>query len=347
MKLCDIMRLSESLRRGIMKVGTGGILNRFKAKGRRDVLFPEEILANYILECERAGFGDEIEEIGQVWMNMVLNYLLPSAFKRLPLESLFLNFAKKIWLNIGLMDDITIEKKGNKIYIETKREYVSRTIGKNRFASGAFMGILNIVYDSHFKLLESVQSRDLCEYIYETRDKKWETVRTKKNYEKLNHRKGPQGFDMKEALRRRILTLGKGNRTYFRGKTLVHLENTFTHLFSNRGLLMERVAEISHKHFDILEEAPAEKKLNLLKSLLQITGWGSPRILIKNRKRLQIEIRNPPFGLQTDKDNWLFLAETILGYLWHLDRNYDILSLRESGSLLIIEFHLRKHQVNG
>jgi len=69
------MRLSESLRRNIMNVIGGGIVNRFVLKKSRiDLLFFEDILANYIKGCEDAGFGKEMEETAEKWMNLTINY---------------------------------------------------------------------------------------------------------------------------------------------------------------------------------------------------------------------------------------------------------------------------------
>ena len=59
------MRLSESLRKNIMETYPGFILNKLNVRNRRNVIFPESILAAYVKECENAGFGKDIKNISR------------------------------------------------------------------------------------------------------------------------------------------------------------------------------------------------------------------------------------------------------------------------------------------
>ena len=63
------MKFAGSLRKNIMETIPGKILNKFKGRSSRSVVFFEDILANYIKECEARGYDEELA-------NMV-NELLP------------------------------------------------------------------------------------------------------------------------------------------------------------------------------------------------------------------------------------------------------------------------------
>jgi len=52
-------------------------------------------------------------------------------------------------------------------------------------------------------------------------------------------------------------------------------------------------------------------------------GWGSINIMIED-DRYVFKIENPPYGLQLEADNWSFLSEMILGYLWLIDNNFRL-----------------------
>lgn len=61
----------------------------------------------------------------------------------------------------------------------------------------------------------------------------------------------------------------------------------------------------------------------MLKNILQILGWGEVKISVKNNSIL-FSVKYPPCGLQTENDNWAFLAEVVQGYLWLLDKKTKI-----------------------
>ena len=71
-----------------------------------------------------------------------------------------------------------------------------------------------------------------------------------------------------------------------------------------------------------------------LKTLLQTMGWGIITIVSKD-KEIMIEIRKPPFGIQKEDDNWNFIIQTILGYLWLINKKYKIKNIRAGKKLLI------------
>ena len=222
------MRLSESLRRNIMKVSVSGILNRFKVNVRRSVLFFEDILATYIKECEDAGYGKEIEKITQKWGNLCTLRLIPSSLKMLPTPILLNLFFGRAWINLGLMEDLHVTKKNNIIKIKTKNEYITRIIGKNKSSLGAYIGILNILCKSHIKNISVSQQKQYCEYTFRVMNKAFSTKgKDKRIYDKLNSLPIIEGFTLKDALKKNILQLKNDNRLYFREKSIVTIENTF------------------------------------------------------------------------------------------------------------------------
>ena len=52
-------------------------------------------------------------------------------------------------------------------------------------------------------------------------------------------------------------------------------------------------------------------------------GWGFVRIVTKGRKII-VYIQNPPYGLQSERENWGFLIHTILGYMMTINKNLKI-----------------------
>jgi hypothetical protein len=68
---------------------------------------------------------------------------------------------------------------------------------------------------------------------------------------------------------------------------------------------------------------------------MQSMGWGVLRIAVKG-KEMRLEITSPPCGLQKEGENWEFLAKTILGYLWLIDRKLTIKDIQKKGRCLTI-----------
>jgi len=142
-------------------------------------------------------------------------------------------------------------------------------------------------------------------------------------------------------LKNKIFQLKGKNSIYFRGKRLSIVENTIFHLTGNRSILLDKVPHISYDFFEqIIEKDSAdERKLTLLKTLLQTMGWGIIKISYRNKKIILIEIKNPPYGFQLEKDNWNFLIRVILGYLWFLDKDLKLVNIESSYKHLNIIYH--------
>lgn len=333
------MKLSESLRKNIMDVTVGRIVNTFKARPRRYVLFFEDILASYIKECEMAGHGKETREIAKNLMGMVVFSITPPLLRKLPLI-LLLKTAKRMWTNIGALDDLKVIKKDNTLTIETKKEFLSRIIGENEFCPGLFEGGLSSLSDSQIQCIQKTQTEDTCKYVFMLNKGSYKPPECKpKNvYNTLNNFPKSRGFEFKEAIRKGIFIIKPNNRISFREKILIPVENTLFHLISNSQLLTDKIPHISYNFFkDIIDEnASKEAKLILLKNVLQVTGWGIVNTEIK-RNRILMSIKNIPYGLQIERDNWDFITRIILGYLWNID-DYSIENTGLSNRILKIHY---------
>lgn len=337
------MRLSVSIRKNLIQTNTGWITNRFKIKSRRNVLIFEEIIANYVKLCENSGHEAEIAEIGQKWMNLVMDRMVPNIFKRTPIFFLN-NIMKKVWINLGLLSDLHAIKKNNKILIETREETVTRLIGKNECLTGFYAGILNVLFSSQVFCSKKIQTRKSCKYFYELLDKKFSPLPSKKKeqYDRLNLSSGSKGITLKSALESGIFQLKEdSNRILFRGKDLWYVENTGFHILGNRKILLDKVPKISYNFFRqiIIKKSSCDKKLNMIKTLLQSMGWGVVNIINK-KNRILFEISNLPHGMQIEEDNWDFLVEVILGYMWLIDKKFRINDKKcKHGKLVITYFN--------
>ncbi len=338
------MRLSESLRKGIMETGAGGIINRFKINARRTTLFFERILAEFINECEKAGYSENIEILGKKWM--LLTYgIIPGFIKKMPAQ-LQINVAKKIWINLGLIDDLKIKRhKENILEIKTKNEFITRTVGKNKFAPGAFCGILSFVYHKDVKCINVFQNKFQSIYLFKITEEKEILVESKNTevYKNLNKFKPTRGTQMKDALKSKIFRMDDNNMIFFRGEFIIPIENTIFHLIANEKISLGKISEISFRYFNSIVDKKTSKigKIKLLKNLLQMMGWGLVNVIVVDKSMI-VKIKNPPYGIQKEKDNWEFISMTILGYLWLINKDFKIKSIEESHRCLEIKFYLQR-----
>jgi len=326
------LRLSTSLQRNVIEVTVGGVLNRFIMGNRRLVLFFEDIIGKYILICERHGHKGDLRELSKRWGELTFAKLIPVSIKKLPCSTIINSILKKSWKNLGIVDDLYLRENDQVIILTTKNESITRTIGGNEFMPGFFNGIISALYRSESKIVNSLQSRDSCEYEFELTDEPLEVKGKEKSiYNRLNYLEPLKGFTLNDAIRSGIFQLREGYKIYFRGKRLTITENTMFHLVGNANILLDEVPSISYDFFkEIIDmDSTDEQKLTLLKNLLQIMGWGVIKIIIKDKNEIFIEIRNPPYGLQMEKDNWTVLSKIIQGYLWLIDKYFEISDVNE------------------
>jgi len=315
-----------------METTVGGILNRFKVRSRRLTLFFEDIITEYIMECEQYGCNKDIRQLTEMWGELLFYKLVPVSFKKLPTPVL-IKIAKKSWSNLGILDDIHVDKKGDTIYVTTRGESITNSIGKNDFMIGFFKGAASALYSSRLNVIGVIQNKELCEYQFKLTHEPITIIgKDKSLYDKLNYLEPLDGFILGDAFRKSTLQLRERNRILFREKRIIIMENTIFQLVGAVNLLLDELPKISYNFFSsvIEKESADEQKLNMLKNLLQIMGWGAVKIIVRNRGEILLEIKNPPYGLQLEKDNWHFLNRTILGYLWLLDEGFRIMDINES-----------------
>ncbi len=336
------MSLSESIRRGVMESRVGGIISKIKAHRRRYVLFFEEIIAEYIKLCEESGYEDEVKKISRKWAILVATLIVLPVFKKFPLI-LIMKISKRVWVNIGALNDLEISSKGNLITLKTFNEHVTRLIGKNSYAEGVFEGMLSVFSGHEIRCINKNQRPESCTYTFRIGKEFLKETESKEKlfYDRLNHSDDLKGVDFKNALKKKFFIMKKPNIIYFRGKSLIFFENTLFHLISQNQILMEGLSKISFNFFnDIVDRNSAdERKLTLLKNLLQTMGWGSVRVEM-TKKSVSITIKYPPYGLQKEKDNWEFLAMVILGYLRTMGK-YSYESIKTSGKNIIMTFPMK------
>lgn len=336
------MRLSELLKREILTSSVGGIVSRFKGKSRRNTFFFEDIFAEYVDACDKAGRGDLLEKIGEEWMSRVVEQRISKPMRKLP-KIAFMNLVMRpIWISTGLMDDFRATGERNRINIKTKNEGVTRITGKNRLVVGLYGGILSVLWGLHINPLEVHQSKESCEYIFEISSTPF-YIESKKpeHYDELNDIPETKGTTIKDMLNLGIFNLSANNRIYFRGRPIGPIDNTVFHLFGQNKLLFDHLPSISFNYFmQIIEkESSKEKKLSLLKMLLQSMCWGMITI-VAEEDWISMEINNPPYGLQPQKDNWDFLTNVILGYIWLIDKKYKLRSVREGYKRLVVNYSI-------
>lgn len=335
-----IMRLSESLRKNIFEASVGGIINKLKIRKRRSTFFFEEIYSEYVKACEDAGYGKEMMEISREWMIMSFERIVLASFKKIPPIILLNTIMKKLWIMSGLMDNFNASKDGRIVTIRTMNEAITRFIERNQLTMGFYIGVLSSLFMHDLKPVNIVQTKTECEYKFRLLDKKPVPVRSKDKplYDRLNRMKEVRGFTLKDLLEKKVFHLKGKNRTYFRGKLISPIENTLFHLIGNRKILLDKVPEISYNYFkDVIKDSSDAKKLSLIKTILQAMGWGIIKIAAKD-KRIIFEIKNPPYGLQAEEDNWDFLIRTILGYLWLLNKGFRIKQVKTDYKRLWVEY---------
>jgi hypothetical protein len=336
------MRLSESLRKNIFETSVGGIINRFKVGKRRNPFFFDEIGLGYVKLCDQRRYNTELMEMSREWGFILFEKIVSPVAKKLPLPYLMSCnvIVKKLFRHLGYMDSIQFSRKEDDARVKTMSEENVKIIGINSLHTGLYMGFLTSIFSSDIEFLDA---RDMgngnCEYKFKIL-KKPPSIRSKdrREYDKLNQLSSVHGSTIKDALKLNIFNM-KNNKIYFRGKTISNIENTIFHLFGNRGILLDEVPKISHDYFkNIVEkDSSKEEKLNMIKSLLQVMGWGIIKITMEERK-IVFHINNPPYGLQLEKDNWSFLIRVILGYLWLLNKEFKIRQVKTSYKKLIVDY---------
>lgn len=335
------MRIADFLRQGALKTHAGSIVNRIKLRSRRNTLFFEEIGARYVKACEDAGHASDMGEIGEKWMALYFGSLLPHGFRKLP-PKFFLNvIVKKIWVSMRMMDYFRLREDDGMFEITTRNEGLTRFVGSNSLMVGFYRGILGSLYGFRFATIEADQNTDECRYVFRrTGERISITGKSRQFYERLNRTDAEAGFTLKDALKTKLFEMNE-NALSFRGKPISPIESTLFHIIGNRGIMISSLADISKSFFSGLVEDNTNKfkKAQLLKTLLQVMGWGIVSIEIKAKETI-VCIKNPACGLQSEKDNWNFLAQIILGYLRISDPALSLSAAKYAGRRLRMIYSL-------
>ena len=333
------MKISELLRKKILEAEVGGVINRLKINKRRNSLFFGDIFTEYVKMCEHAGHSGDMMEIGQTWMQLYFSQLVPIAIKKLPLH-MFSGIMRKVWTNLGMMEDFRMKKRGDIIEIVTRGEAITGAIGDNMFSAGLFLGICNSFFNSGIDIVSVTQRKEISSYVFRKSGKKPPEVlpKDRKTYERLNYFKPINGLTLDKASRDRIFHL-RENKIFFRGRPVYTVENTLYHLVGEKNIMAEEIAGISYRFFNaILDKGASDvSRLGLLKNLLHAMGWGLVKIITDDEKTV-FEIMHPPFGLQKGADNWTFLINSILGFMRVADRRFAIESVRLHGKTLRVVY---------
>lgn len=324
------MPLSFSLSGKVIDSIVGGIVSNLLIKKRRNTLFFEDIMAEYIKKCEKRGYSSQIENMGVKWGALIVKQLVPPFMKKKP--SFTVNrIMKEVWTSYGILDDLHLEKHDKIITLTTRNEGVTRVIGPNKLIPGAYRGVLNILFNSDLDVIDAYQKKELCEYRYKITDRPFNIYgRDRTEYLSLNAiPKKAKGYDIKNSIRTGIFTI-KGNKIYFREKLLPIFEPTIFHIIGNTNLCLNELPPIAHKYFlkMIHRDSSSFEKLNLLKNLFQAMGLGIMNIVITT-EGIIIEINYPPYGLQSERDNWNVISNVILGYVWMINMDFRILKTHE------------------
>ncbi|MCK4327520.1 MAG: hypothetical protein KAW41_03515 [Candidatus Diapherotrites archaeon] len=334
------MKLSHSLHRGILETTVGSVINKFKVKKRRNTLFFEELIARYAQACERRGKGDKLREICDEWGRLTSHILIPAPIKSSPPRLIFL-MSGEVWKNLGLLTDVHTRISGTEIKLITENEFLSELIGPNAAMTGFFVGTTKVVFNSNAEIVKVVgKNKKIIYTIRLTKGKPIFNAKDKEKYNKLNKLSPIDGFTLNDAIKKGIFRV-RDSRIYFRGKRICIIENTIFHLLSNNNLLLDEVPDISQGFFsEIIEKtASASEKLNLLKTLLQVMGWGRVTIQMETNKVI-LSIYKPPYGLQLENENWAFLSSVILGYIRLINKKFQFVSSTKKGEALALIFQI-------
>ncbi|MCK5233424.1 MAG: hypothetical protein KAJ91_01265 [Candidatus Aenigmarchaeota archaeon] len=322
-----------------MESSVGGIVNKFKMRSRRDVLVFDDILVEYIKRCEKAGYKKDMEEIGFYWGSLTIQAFLPRALRVIPVSVIANTIGMTVWRNIGLLDYMKVVQKNGMATLETRNEYITRTIGKNSFIIGKYAAILSFLSARNVELLKSKQTTKDSIYVFKVKKERRTDVRSKgkRRYDQLNQKKIDIEYTLKDFLKRRIFQI-QNNKLFFREQSMLSLENTLFCIISNRAVMLDEVCEISYDFFKkVIKSEKIEEHVSFLKKLMQVMGWGRFKIIIQSQNKIKFEIENAPCGLQEEPDNWDFLVFMILGYLRVFDKKFH-LSEKNFGKKICLQF---------
>ncbi len=310
------MKLSYLFYKGILETGVGSLINKFKIHRRRDILFFEELISEYVKKCDDNNLTENLLKIGEDWGKLAIKTIFPKSFFYFPLEEMYNKILRKVWISIDLVHDIKLVKKQNEIFLTTEYESGTRLIGKNPVSIGFHKGMLEGILGKKVKLIEAKQSKKRCSYRFKVLNEKAEEVEAKGKREYFSLNKfNRKGFTTKEAIKSKVIRI-KDDKLFLRGKRLLLFESTYFHLFGIYSKGIDLLPPIAEKFFNELvnAESTEDEKLRFLKHMLQFMGWGEISFLVTKDKVI-MTVNHPNYGFQKKEDNWLFLIKMVEGFI--------------------------------
>jgi hypothetical protein len=266
--------------------------------------------------------------------------LMLGFLEKLIFTPVFNNLMIKVWKNVGVLEWAEVRKSGDIVSIKTRNEFVSRLVGCNRFSIGVYKGIFGSLLGHKVMCMHAVQNREECMYEFRAGAGSADVPsKSKELYDSLNRAPGNRGHALKDALRVGVLSIDYDGHIRFRGNLLVNGENTIFHLLGSKCMLMDKLADISHAYFrGLVGESSGEKKLVLLKTLIQSMGWGTTAMIMHGKNDITVSLSNLPCGMQTEKENYDFIAYTMLGYVRLINEGMSIKRKCSSGNTLSVHY---------
>lgn len=332
--------LPRLLQKSIFNSTVGSIINRFGLRPRRDVLLFERPTAEYVKVCESTA-PKKIYDIGKRWTTLCFDNLLSPRTKILPAATL-LRLAGRVWTNLGFMREFQAKKDGDRVSIKTEGEAVTRHIGENHFTPGAYAGMLAGLFDRDVRCAAVNQTKENCEYVFKLKNMPFDvSAKPKALYDQLNCLPKTRGFTMQDLVKDNVMALRKG--VYFEGIATIPVENTVLHLFSNAGILANKIPSLAHLYFKRHDHnvLSSHRKLFLIKTYMETAGLGIMKIISRNKQSITVEIRNPPYGLQAEPDNWEFMLRILQGSLWLVNPRLELQKVRTDYKFLCAEYSAR------
>ncbi len=339
------MRLSHSLHRGILEATVGALFNQLmmaSVRRRRNTLFFEGIVAEYIRVCEQSGYADRMFSIGHKWFSMIFSRLFSNRIWHMGQMLVLDNVIRPLWISLGALDDMEVELHGREISVVTYNDSIIRLIGPNQFYVGMVVGGLSLLFGKKAKCIKALQTKAKSSYRLVLLDEpptQYPSIPLDAYNEKNRFTPEP-GFNLQMALKQRMFVLD-GNHIKFRGRGIWHVENTIFHLLSSEKILLDKVPRISYNYFrEVIQKgAGSKEKLRILKTLLQVMGWGKFSFEMQG-KSIIVKATNLPVGFQKGKSDWSFLFRVIEGYSWLINRGYRLASLEQAHNSAIARYSL-------
>lgn len=310
------MSWSTNIYQKIVHTSPGLLINRIKFDERRVVLFPRDIIGEYVRSCMHEGIEDSLFSLAFDWSLLFCHARSPKVIRKLPPPFVLNQFLRPMWKKIGGLEDIRLVKKGSETFLVLKHEVVSDQIGDNPFTRGSLSGILSFLYGKRTILSKCVREKSVLTYsiLFEEGEI---ILPPSSKIPLFSFKKKPvRQVDLTEALRNGILSAGKGNTIFFRKTLLIMMENTFFHMVIEQEVGIELISDAARLYFEkIIKPGTSEEELvSLLKTLFQVFGWGVPLFSIEENT-IKLQLQNTPVPLSPIKPNGLFFLKSIEGGL--------------------------------